>query len=170
MSTADFLRLIAGGILALVSSYIGLLIKNGYKENTAIDKGLCEFCDSFKRELTFEKTAVIDFCRKFSEGQKGKITNLINEYTESLQREGQFKRDVNKWDIAHLKSEDKQDIVTFFNGLGKSPTKEQVAFVEKYGELFKSRLANATEQEKKKGGMYFKLFVLLGVALMVIVG
>ena len=32
MSTADFLRLIAGGILALVSSYIGLLIKNGYKE------------------------------------------------------------------------------------------------------------------------------------------
>ena len=169
MSTADFLRLIAGGILALVSSYIGLLVKKGYKENTAIYKGLKEFCDQFKTELTYEKTAVIDFCRKFSKGQRA-VSDLINEYTASLQKEGQFQRDVEKWELAHLKSEEKQEIVTFFNGLGKSPTKEQLAFVEKYGELFKSRLANAIEQEKKKGNMYFKLFVLLGVALMVIVG
>ena len=170
MSTADFLRLIAGGILALVSSYIGLLVKKGYKENTAIYKGLKEFCDQFKTELTYEKTAVIDFCGKFSKGQRGDVADLINEYTASLQKEGQFQRDVEKWELAHLKREEKQEIVTFFNGLGKSPTKEQLAFVEKYGELFKSRLANAIEQEKKKGNMYFKLFVLLGVALMVIVG
>ena len=169
MSTADFLRLIAGGILALVSSYIGLLVKKGYKENTAIYKGLKEFCDQFKTELTYEKTAVIDFCGKFSKGQRD-VTDLINEYTASLQKEGQFQRDVEKWELAHLKREEKQEIVTFFNGLGKSPTKEQLAFVEKYGELFKSRLASAIEQEKKKGNMYFKLFVLLGVALMVIVG
>lgn len=169
MSTADFLRLIAGGILALVSSYIGLLVKKGYKENTAIYKGLKEFCDQFKTELTYEKTAVIDFCSKFSKGQRA-VADLINEYTASLQKEGQFQRDVEKWELAHLKREEKQEIVTFFNGLGKSPTKEQLAFVEKYGELFKSRLANAIEQEKKKGNMYFKLFVLLGVALMVIVG
>ncbi|MBO7222473.1 MAG: stage III sporulation protein AB [Clostridia bacterium] len=169
MSTADFLRLIAGGILALVSSYIGLLFKKGYKENTAIYKGLKEFCDQFKTELTYEKTAVIDFCSKFSKGQRG-VTDLINEYTASLQKEGQFHRDVENWELAHLKDDEKQEIVTFFNGLGKSPTKEQLAFVEKYGELFKSRLANAIEQEKKKGNMYFKLFVLLGVALMVIVG
>ena len=169
MSTADFLRLIAGGILALVSSYIGLLVKKGYKENTAIYKGLKEFCDQFKTELTYEKTAVIDFCGKFSKGQRD-VTDLINEYTASLQKEGQFQRDVEKWELAHLKREEKQEIVTFFNGLGKSPTKEQLAFVEKYGELFNSRLANAIEQEKKRGNMYFKLFVLLGVALMVIVG
>ena len=34
LNISDFLRLIAGGLLALVSSYIGILVKNGYKEKT----------------------------------------------------------------------------------------------------------------------------------------
>lgn len=170
MNTSDFLRLIAGGILALVSSYIGLLVKNGYKENTRLFKDLVDFADGFKRELSFEKTSVIDFCTTFKEGKKSKISDLLDQYIADLQKEGKFSRDVEHWTLAHLKKEEKSEVLTFLNGLGKTPTKEQISFVEKGEEIFKARLKNAEENEKKKGNMFFKLFVLLGVALMVIVG
>lgn len=160
----------AGGLLALVCSYIGILVKNGYKENTILYKDLTEFCDSFKRELTYQKTAVIDFCTNFAVGRKGKIKGLLDEYVDELKREGQFSRDSEKWTLAHLKKDEKQEVINFLSGLGKTPQNEQISFVEKSGELFKSRRTMAEEKEKKKGNMFFKLFVLLGVALMVILG
>lgn len=170
MNIGDFLRLIAGGLLALVSSYIGLLVKNGYKENTRLFKDLVAFADEFKRELSFEKTSLISFCTAFKEGKKSKITELLDQYIVELKSEGQFSRDVDKWTLAHLKKEEKSEVLTFLNGLGKTPAKEQIAFVEKNESLFKTRLKQAEENEKKKGNMFFKLFVLLGIALMVIVG
>ena len=95
---------------------------------------------------------------------------MLDQYIADLQKEGKFSRDVENWTIAHLKKEEKSEVLTFLNGLGKTPTKEQISFVEKGEEIFKARLKNAEENEKKKGNMFFKLFVLLGVALMVIVG
>ena len=170
MNTGDFLRLIAGGILALVSSYIGFMVKNGYKENTKLMKDLVCFCDEFKRELSYQKTSVIDFCNIFKEGKKSKICPLLEEFVSQLEREGRFSKDIDKWNLAHLKNNQKQEVLTFLNGLGKTPTIEQISFVEKSGALFKERLCQAEENEKKKGNMFFKLFVLLGVAIMVIVG
>ena len=170
MNTGDFLRLIAGGILALVSSYIGFMVKNGYKENTKLMKDLVFFCDEFKRELSYQKTSVIDFCNKFKKNKKSKICDLLEEFVSQLESAGQFSKDIDKWNLAHLKTQEKQEILTFFNGLGKTPTNEQISFVEKSGALFKERQKQGEENEKKKGNMFFKLFVLLGVAIMVIVG
>lgn len=170
MNTGDFLRLIAGGILALVSSYIGILVKRGYKENTALYKDLVEFVDLFKRELSYQKPTLIDFCTNFSQGKKSKIAILLEEYVAELKRVGQFSRDIEKWEVAHLKKDEKQELLAFLSELGKSPTGEQISLAEKCGESFRARLIKAQELEKKKGNMYFKLFVLLGVALMVIVG
>ena len=87
-----------------------------------------------------------------------------------LKRVGQFSRDIEKWEVAHLKKDEKQELLAFLSELGKSPTGEQISLAEKCGESFRARLIKAQELEKKKGNMYFKLFVLLGVALMVIVG
>ena len=168
MNTSDFLRLIAGGILALVCSYIGILIKRGYSENTKLYKDLVDFCDAFKRELTFQKSALIDFCNKFCDGRKGDIVDLIQEYIKDLQSVGQFVRDAEKWTVAHLKKEEKQEIIDFLSGLGKSPTVEQLSLVDKSCQLFQSRQKIALDNEKKKGNMFFKLLVLLGIALMVI--
>jgi stage III sporulation protein AB len=170
LNTGDFLRLIAGGILALVSSYIGVIVKNGYRENTKLIKDLVLFCEEFKRELSYQKTSVIDFCNKFKEGKKSKISDLIEEYVKQLESVGQFSMDIDKWNLAHLKNSEKQEVLAFLNGLGKSPTEEQISFVERNCALFKDRQKQAEENEKKKGNMFFKLFVLLGVAIMVIVG
>ena len=170
LNISDFLRLIAGGLLALVSSYIGILVKNGYKEKTRIYKDLVLFTEEFKRDLSFQKTALTDFCTSFADGKKSKIKELLQEYVDELKKAGQFSRDADKWSLAHLKKDEKEEVLTFLNGLGKTPTAEQISFVERSGERFKERLKQAEENEKKKGNMFFKLFVLLGIALMVIVG
>ena len=170
MSTSDFLRLIAGGIIALVSSYVGILVKNGYKDNTKLYKDLIEFCDLYKGELSYEKATLIDIISRFCANKKGKTADIFKEYAKDMQSSGQFFRDVEKWNVAHLKKEQKQEILDFLNGLGKSGTTEQMSFVNKHLESFSKRKKQAEEDEKKKGNMFFKLFVLLGIALMVIVG
>ena len=146
---------------------LGHTVESGFCDRCETEIG-GDFCDAFKRELTFQKSALIDFCNKFCDGRKGDIVELIQEYIKDLQSAGQFVRDAEKWTVAHLKKEEKQEIIDFLSGLGKSPTVEQLSLVDKSCQLFQSRQKIALDNEKKKGNMFFKLLVLLGIALMVI--
>jgi hypothetical protein len=93
LNTSDFLRLIAGGIIALVSSYVGLLVKNGYKDNTKLYKDLIEFCDLYKGELSYEKATLIDIISRFCASKKGKTADIFKEYAKDMQSSEQFSRD-----------------------------------------------------------------------------
>ncbi len=166
--TADVLRVIAGGILALVSSYIGYLVKKSYGDKVTFFKDMTEFVESLKRDMTFLRTPITTFCDIYVKDKKGKAAELIREYSTELKLKGKFDREVDKWDFAHLKRDEKEELICFFSTLGKTPIGEQLSLLEKSRDGFRSREQMASEELKKKGNMYFKLFALLGVALMVI--
>ena len=70
---SEILRFVAGGVLALVSTYIGLMVKRGYGEKVKFYKDLVEFCGVFKGELSFSMPTVTDFCTKYVKDKKGKV-------------------------------------------------------------------------------------------------
>ena len=167
---SEILRFVAGGVLALVSTYIGLMVKRGYAEKVKFYKDLVEFCGVFKGELSFSMPTVTDFCTKYVKDKKGKWVDVVKEYQTDLTTKGKFDRDLDKWEVLHLKKEEKSEILHFLHGIGKTSLTEQISFVDKCNSAFASRLKQAEEDMKKKGSMYFKLFALLGVALLVILG
>ncbi len=164
----EVLPVIAGGILAVISSYVGLLVKRGYKDKVVFYKDMVSFTESFKRDMSFLKTPLLDFCSSYLKDKKSKVAELLGEYTTELRLKGKFERDSSKWDFAHLSREEKEELILFFNTLGKTSYNEQQSFLDKSESIFLSRVKKCEDDYKKKGNMYFKLFVLLGIALMVI--
>ena len=165
---SDILRIVAGGLLALISSYIGLLVKRGYAEKVAFYKGMADFLSELKSDLSLMKTPITEFVDKYTAGRKGKAVCLVKEYATDLKTNGKFDRDLDKWDCCHLNRVEKEEILGLFASLGKTDLKEQKLIIDKYEKAMKDRLNRAEDNLKKKGNMYFKLLVLLGIAIMVV--
>lgn len=164
----DVFRVVAGGLLALISSYIGLLIKRGYAQKVDFFKGMAEFLREFRNEITLMKTPLTEFVPRYVEGRKGQAVDLIKEYVTELNSKGKFERDVEKWDYAHMSRGEKEEVLHLFQSLGKSDLNEQKVIVDNFEKAIQNRQNIAEENLKKKGATYFKLLVLLGIAIMVV--
>jgi stage III sporulation protein AB len=165
---SDILRVIAGGILALISAYIGLLIKRGYSEKVQFYKGIVEFLGELRMDLAIMQTPLTQFVDNFVAGRKGKSVDLLKEYVADLKDKGRFVRDLERWDCAHLSRVEKEEVLHLFQSLGKTDLKEQKALVDNYERGMQDRQKKAADNLKKKGSTYFKLLVLLGIAIMVV--
>lgn len=165
----DAVRLIAGGLLALISSYVGLQIKRRYAEREKFYADMTEFCAVLKSDVGYTKKPLPAVISDFCEGRKGECAALLTAYVAELKTKGTFKRDVKEWDVAHLKLEEKKSLLNFLNGLGKTALAEQLALGAKGEAEFGAAREKCVEETKRLGGMYFKLLVLLGIALLIIV-
>lgn len=165
---SDILRLIAGGLLALICCYIGLLIKRRYRDRVAFYKSASEYARLMASELALNKTPIPTVAEKFAAGRSGEFERVLLECVR-LTREGKsYSFAVENVNIAKLKTDEKKEVLSFLCGGGKNALNDQLAFVNYHKEIFEQKLKKCENENKKMGGMYFKLFVLLGIAIMLI--
>lgn len=162
----DVLRLIAGGLLALVACYVGVLIKKRYKTRVEFFKSACNFTQTLSTELSMKKTPMPDVAQKFLQGREGEFEKTVENWMSYIKRGEQITFE--KMQIPLLKNEEKKQIVEFFSSLGKTDLQDQLAHVAYYQNLFLQKSKICEEESKKLGNMYFKLCVLLGIAIMLI--
>lgn len=67
-----------------------------------------------------------------------------------------------------LKGEDGEFIKSYVAGLGSSDAPTQLAYLAERGEQLKSRLEASRENYKKYGSLYFKLCVMAGILIAVL--
>lgn len=159
----DGLKLIGGGLLALLSSYIGLLVKRRYLSREKFYARLCDFIGYTRRELTSKMTSIPEICLAFAGENKDDFSVALRGFATGL-RSGKS----TSFSPSHLKDDEAREVSVFLEGLGKSSLSEQIAYLDDRGVAFKQKLSSCADESKRLGGMYFKLFVLLGVALMVV--
>ncbi len=165
---SDILRLIAGGLLALICCYAGLLIKRRYRDRALFYKSACEYAQTMTSELTLNKTPIPVIAQKFGQGRKGDFERVLSECVE-LAKEGKPLDEISqKVSVPRLKAEEKKEILSFLCGSGKSALNDQLSQVAHYREKFEQRRKKCEDDSKKLGGMFFKLCVLLGIAIMLI--
>ncbi len=156
--SGDIARLIAGGLLGLISCYVGLLIKRRYKSREEFYKTATEFCAVLHDELLSKKTPIPDICKRFLQGRNGDFEGMIVNW-QAGKTEANSKL---------LKRAECAEINTFLSALGQTHLKEQLAHIERYQKRFESKSAQCEEQSRKMGNMYFKLFALLALAIILI--
>lgn len=159
----DGLKLIGGGLLALVSSYIGLLVKRRYAEREKCYVRLCDFIAYARGELTSKMTTVPEICLAFAGENRDEVSDILRNFATGL-RQGRK----NEIRSTRLKEDEIKEISAFLNGLGVSSLGEQIAYIDAHSKTFQSKCETCKSDSKRLGNMYFKLFVLLGVALMVV--
>lgn len=165
---SDILRLIAGGLLALICCYIGLLIKRRYRDRAVFYKSACEYVQVMSSELTLNKTPIPDIASRFTAGRKGEFEKALSECIDLKKQGKSFDYVFENVNISKLKSDEKKEVISFFCGDGKSALNDQLSFVEYYKDIFEKKRNKCEEESKKLGGMFFKLCALLGIAIMLI--
>lgn len=159
------LKLIAGGLLALICCYIGILIKRRYKERENIYKSALKYAALLKSELSVKKTPFPAIAEEFCKTEKGEFSKTLFECVKRLSA-GNF--DLSDLSVAHLKPNESRELIACLKDFGGSSLDEQLALAAKL-ESFASQMAQTCEKESKRlGNMYFRLFVLLGLAILII--
>lgn len=163
----DILKIIGGGLLALVACYIGVLIKRRYRQRYEFFKSASEFVRRLEGELSTLKTPVPTVAKEFLKSKKGEFESMLEKWLNASMAFGKNTQDI--FDISLLKDEEIRQVSAFFLPLGKSVLNEQIAHIKSFQKLFDERRDECDKESKKLGNMYFKLCVLIGLALLLIV-
>ncbi len=153
----------------MVCAYIGVIIKRRYQSRERFYSDAAEFTSAVSTQLGFKKTPLPEVFSSFSAGRKGEFVDMLGEYMTAMSQKGEFVRDSEKWEVAHLKIEEKKEMIKFLSSLGKTSLSEQLSLLATSGKEFENKKAKCAEESKRLGGMYFKLLVLLGLAVLLIV-
>lgn len=165
---SEILRLIAGGLLALICCYIGVLIKRRYRDRVVFYSSAIDYAQAMLSELSLKKTPIPTIAQNFLSGRKGEFERVLNECS-SRQNAGEgYDEILNSLRVPTLKSDEKKQVCAFLCERGKNSLKDQIAFVEYYKSLFEAKHKKCEDDNKKTGNMFFKLCVLLGIAIMLI--
>ncbi|MCQ2603006.1 MAG: stage III sporulation protein AB, partial [Clostridia bacterium] len=125
----DVLRLIAGGILAVISSYIGLIIKNRYKSREKFYFDAKNFAEILKRDIGFYEKSLPDIVKEFLPSASAEFAELLNVYLGTIKAQN---TDFSHLEKTRLKPAEISDFERFFSALGKSAQYEQMTLVNSF--------------------------------------
>ena len=164
------ITIFAGALLMAASAYTGLAIKRIYKIRHETYMVFVQLCDALYRQINFLKTPLKDVLEAFCNNKKGLPYDLIKKYIIGLQSGYINVTEVeNHLKNIYLSTDDTKEIAEFLFSLGKNDFDLELKNILSCKLRFQSLESVAMDNLEKKGGMYYKLSVLLGVALMVIV-
>lgn len=153
--------LILGLIFGSIS-YIGFRFGNGYKEKERFYNEFLKFLMHFKTQINFLKTDLLQIINSYKSKDKN-FNILLSSYEKNIINEIEYKIDLNI-----LNEEEKNEFLTFFNGVGKSDLYSQIELLDKYIEMFKDKLEQKRKLNLKYGVMYKKLGVLLAFLICIV--
>lgn len=167
--TAEILRLVAGGLLALICCYGGVLIKRHYADREKFYAEAEAFATYLASELGFRKTPLPVLIEQFSEARKGAFAGVMKRFGAALSLGvAQDKAATEAAESAKLKADEKKQLKEFLSSLGKTTLADQLDGAERAKAEFAAKRTKCADESKKLGGMYFKLAVLIGIALIVV--
>lgn len=157
--------LIIGIFCAIV--FIGWCIYRGYRERKLYFESLTRFCDNLITEIGFSKKTLAQIIDGYHRNYDANFSADLLGYRELLEKRG----DVNQkgltwWD--GLKPNERDAVAEFFIGLGRHSVAEEVEKIKTARARFDVFRAESAEKLKSEASIYFKVCILLGIAVVVL--
>jgi stage III sporulation protein AB len=163
------ISLYAGSLLFVSSSYIGFQIRKHYLRRKEYLKDLIELMDIMINEITYLKTPISEIMLNFSIDKKGEIKRVVSAYTDYI-KNGEVDNDILKTlHSSFLSNNENMTINRTLISIGKSNIVNEVTKIKALRAQLELFLKNATEQYTTTGVLAYKLGILAGIALMIIV-
>lgn len=138
--------------------YIGFAIAGQYDRKRQIYCDLLALCGALRSNLNYTRLSLNSVyegqARVLKKDLKAYLTNVLGDCPAEL---------------PFLTEEQRGDVRSFFDGLGKNDAESQKQHIAFFNEIFERNLKDATLQCKERGNMYKKLSVLLGVLLCILI-
>jgi stage III sporulation protein AB len=165
------LSIIIAGALFAACLYGGAAVRAYYKSRSVYFASLHDFASVFIDEISYLKTPVPKVIAAFSPDKKTELTAHLQKYKDALEADVivSEERIAKMLSTIHLKKSEKTKIAAFLYNLGKSDASSQVASIKHHLTAFAKQKEKTAEDFRVLGNLYYKLAILLGIALMIIV-
>lgn len=159
---------IAGAMLFVAMSYIGLIVKNQYKMRHKFIKDMQQFANYTLREVTHYKTPINTIIEKYMLTNNSIIVSMLTKYKD-LEVIKTYQGIYDTTNYLYLKKSDRALITNFLQNIGKSSYSEEIKHIQVFISEICMLESQANEALTKEGRLYFQLLSLIGLALMIIV-
>ena len=146
-----------------VMAYLGFAIEKYYKNRHGLVSDFYEFLQYASREIQFLKTDILTLISNFNSGRAGAFSKVLESVKESVQKGEEI-----KIDNPFLNASEKLMVSGFFLGISKSDYCEQEKVFKRYLSETESKLKQTEKQKKNNGELIKKLFILIGVGILII--
>lgn len=155
-------------IVALII-FISCAFYTYYKRRKNYYQNICDFCFYICSQIGYLKTDLIQLIQQKTSSYQKEFNYTLNAFKNSLVSKKYQKEFENSLKtISILSQSEIEEIINFFNNLGKTNQSEQLSLIETYKQNFENRLKNANDEISKKGIVNLKLGILLAVTVFVI--
>lgn len=163
-------RTIAGALLCIGCVLCAVAVRKRYLLKRDFAAEICCFIASAKSDVRFLKTPLMEIIRTYKTAENVKREAAKN-FGALLEKVSECKSSGKPvvLECELLKPEENKELCRFFEGFGKSDGTATVDSLERFGEYFAEVQRRRTEESKRLGDMYFKLLIILGLALLIIV-
>lgn len=138
-------------LILFICTFIGWQIKRQYVLKTRHYAELLEFCVYCKNQISFLNT-----------DRHGILSGFISK------RESVIKESILGNNVGYLKSEDNDEINNFLKSIGTFAIDGEIKNIDYYIEIFTLKRENAAREEKTKGELCFKLSLLFGLLICIV--
>ncbi|MGI6701657.1 MAG: stage III sporulation protein AB [Christensenellales bacterium] len=161
------LTLIGGALLFTAMAYIGITVKNLYKQRLELLKYIDDFAVFAEREITLYKTPVNIIIAKFKILKGEDREQLLNRYIALTDKS--YLSIYGLTNTLYLRKADRQLISDFLLNLGKGNYAEEIKYIESFIKDIGNLREEAANLLRVEGRLYSRLLMLVGIALMIIV-
>ncbi|MCL2177415.1 MAG: stage III sporulation protein AB [Firmicutes bacterium] len=159
-------------IIVILCGYSGYAFGNFYRRRKKFLDMLVLFCKFAKNEINFSHSYISNIIEKFVKNNQAssvEFASFLLDFKELLAANNtEFDKLANSSNVQILTSEEIDNLIQFLNALGKSDVFTQLTTIDNFLETFKVYRDDAEAEHKKWTSLYFKLGILLGLAIGVI--
>ena len=149
---------------------IGLGISNYYKKRKVFFGDLLQFCEELLNEVNFMQTKLMEMTVKSDGRYKSSLNDVLKGYQQYLANRTSFdafKNNSNDF-VNFLKEEEQDQFFEFLKGIGGLDVENESNNIRNYIIAFKRRVEDAESEHKKYYGLYIKMSVIAGLALVIL--
>lgn len=160
------IRLICGGIIAISVAYIGLGIKKYYLSREKYFEKIIDLIEALSANISYLKKPIPVVVAEFTANGKGELMRELNEYNTYLSN-ADYTRIANiKTPL--LKTVERQAVIDMLSVIGRADSKTELDMLNGYKAKFKAMHDTSIKQRVTTGALAFKLSVLLGVVVLIL--
>ncbi len=181
------LKLLSGIAFFIGAIMLAFAVRIHFRERHKIFEDVAHFCSQMKTSISFLKRPLNEIVGEFESENKGEFATYLLNFWQKMEL-GIEKKQVEKSNgflnnqkskiankiklkkegLPQLSKKEKEMIDSFLKSLGKVAKKEQLAEIEVAEKKFQEVEKKTGEEAKRLGDMYFKLCIILGFALLLI--
>ncbi|MCL2540672.1 MAG: stage III sporulation protein AB [Firmicutes bacterium] len=164
------INVVLGCVLLGIASYIGYQLGNVYRRRQMFFEDIVVFCVLLESEVGLFQNSLPEVFGK-PMGRKD-WQMILAGCSNELKQNNQISAEALNSALAkltHLSAGEIDQIGDFILSLGRLDVDEQVSKIKRFRQAFEQRLSGAKTDNKKKGGLYTKMGVIVGVLCLILV-